>query len=1113
MKTPSFNPEQHELFQQLLKQEGIDVPISETILRRTTIDAPLSHAQKRLWLTEQIAPASSAYAISFGLRIRGHLNLEHLQKAVQDVVQRHEVLRARFVIVADEPRQVFDTEQVEHSVAWEFEDISAANIEEQETCVAKTIQRNAERLFNLQEGRLLRAILLRLGEHDHVLGIVVHHIVWDAWSTAVFLPELFAFYGAQLQGRKPALPRLEIQYGDYAAWDQERVQLDSELNYWEKCLANKAEILELRTDYARQAMKGSRGGEIVFEVQEQIAQSLKQLAQRENATLFMVLLAGFYALLWRYTEQHSINVGTPVAGRSHYQTEKLIGCFVNMLVLNAQLNGRMTFLELVRQVRESSLEAYLHQDVPFEKVIEKLHPARDTSRTPLFQVTFALQKAGAERPVVEGLEISGLPRQAIVCNYDISVEVHEHSNGLRVAFSYDADLFAAESIGRMGQQFVKTLARAAKTPDDPIQNVVRICEEHRRELQEWNRREWRPLSGKPLQKLFESQAERRPDAVAAVCGNNWISYRELNRRANQLAHYLRSLGVRPGALVGLCLERSLNMLIALLGIVKAAAGYVPLDVKYPAERLSFIFRDSGVIVIATQMSELDRLPSAELNFLLTVSLDKDAEELNAQPDTNIDIGCDGETPAYLMYTSGSTGEPKGVMVLHRAIERLVTNTDYVQLGPDDHVAQVSNPSFDATTFEIWGALLNGAVLELIPDDLLLDLGKFQAWLQQRRITILWLTTSLLNEVIREKVSFAGVQLLFGGEMADANLIKELANDRTRRPRRLVNGYGPTEGTTFSAWHEVNAADGNCWAIPIGRALANTEVYVVGSDLELVPLGARGELCISGAGLATGYVNRPELTAESFVPNPFSGKAGERMYRSGDVARWGSRGHLECIGRNDSQVKIRGFRIEPGEIEAALKKHDGVSQVLVLYKRDEKKLVAFVVKERAADLAGLELKSYLRGKLPEYMVPSAVIVLDQMPLTPNGKVDRDALLRLDLLQASRASVDCGDPRTEIEKTLCTIWQEVLGVEHVGIYDNFFELGGDSILSIRVKAQAQSRGLEFPLDALFEQRTIFNLAPLATSVSSSASEDGSARFDLLSDEDRRRLLGGDAGPVAG
>ena len=924
---------------------------------------------------------------------------------------------------------------------------------------------------------MLRVLLLQLGEQEHIFLVVKHHIAWDGWSSEILWKELTALYEAFISGEPSPLPELPIQYADYAVWQRDRLQgeiLERQLSYWKKQLDGIG-TLQLPTDRPRPSVRSYQGKRQTLELSKQLSQKLRALSRQQGTTLFMTLLAAFQTLLYRYTGQEDIAVGCPIAGRTRQELEGLIGFFVNTLVMRVDFSGNPTFRELLARVREVALGAYGHQDLPFEKLVEDLQPERNLSYTPLFQVAFAYQSTPNHALEIPGVHVTPVEKIVEATKFDLHLSVNNADERIGATLYYATDLYDDVTIARLLGHFRVLLEGIVEDPDRRLSELPILTEGEKRQLLvEWNdtRRDY--PKDKCIHQLFEQQVEKSPDAVAVVFEDQQLTYRELNTRANQLARYLRKLGVRPETLVGICVERSLEMAVGLLGILKAGGTYVPLDPDYPKERLAFMLEDTRARVLLTQQRFIDGLPAQNTHV---VCLDTDWGAISKESVENPDDQVSGAETSYVIYTSGSTGTPKGVAVPHSAVNRLVINTNYINLTSDDVVAQISNCSFDAATFEIWGALLNGARLAIITKDIVLAPEQFAGELKRHGITTLFLTTALFNLLAREVPgAFRQLRhLLFGGEAAEPRWVAKVLQDGP--PERLLHVYGPTETTTFATWQLVDEVPDGATTIPIGRPIASTTCYILDASGQPVPIGVAGEMYIGGDGLAREYLNRPELTAEKFIPHPFSHEPGARLYKTGDLARYLPDGNIEFLGRTDHQVKIRGFRIELGEIEAILKQHPAVRETVVLAHEDEPqdiRLVAYLVSEQSPAPSPGELLGFLKSKLPSYMIPSTFVSLETLPLTPNGKVDRRALpapghARPKLDESFTA------PRTPVEELLTSICAEVLKLEKVGIHDNFFELGGHSLLATQVMSRVREVfQVELPLRCLFESPTVAGLA---------------------------------------
>ncbi|RKG69792.1 non-ribosomal peptide synthetase, partial [Corallococcus exercitus] len=1035
---------------------------------------PLSFAQQRLWLIDQLEPGSSLYNVPVAVRLEGYLRADVLERALQEVVRRHDALRTTFAQVEGTPVQVIHPDSHQPLALVDLTDVPETQRESEARARVETEMR---RPFDLRTGPLLRTLLFKLTETEHVLVVTMHHIVSDGWSLGVLVREVTALYAAFSAGQPSPLPALPVQYADYADWQRRTLAgetLQQEMAYWEGKLSGAPAVLELPTDFPRPAVRSTAGATLSFTLSRELTEALRGLAHREGGSLFMVLLAAWQGLLARYTGQQDLSVGSPIAGRTREETEGLIGFFVNTLVLRAKVDEEQSFRTLLQQVRATVLEAYEHQEVPFEKLVEALQPTRSLSHTPLFQTLLALQNVPTEDVRLPDLRLRGLEATHSTSKFDVSVFFTEGSEGLRGTLEYSTALFKQSTIERMAGHLHTLLEAVAAKPEQSVAELSLLSrDERQRILVEWNDTAAISPTDIPVHVHFAQQAQRTPHAVALVLGDDSLTYAQLEARSNQLAHHLRALGIIQGARVGLAVERSFEMVTALLAILKVGAAFVPVDRNAPVERIAALLEDAGVSVTLTHQPFASLLPASGTR----VWLDAQRDVIAALPTHVPDVRVDGESLAYVMFTSGSTGRPKGVCVPHRGITRLVLGNSFMRFGPDEVWLQAAPVAFDASTLEIWGALLHGAKLVLAPPHSL-SLEELAAQLRQHRVTALWLTAALFEQMaLHQGEALAGVrQVLAGGDVLPAARVREHLS-RIPEGTTFINGYGPTENTTFSATLTLRRDSVVDGAVPIGRPLSNSTAYVLDAHLRPVPVGVAGEVYVGGQGLAWGYLHRPDLTAERFVPHPFTSIPGERLYRTGDKARWREDGTLDFLGRVDFQVKVRGFRIELGEIEAALRASTGVNEAVVVARGTDadKRLVGYVTAREGQVLDSEALKASLKQRLPEYMVPSALLVLDALPLNANGKVDRKALPEPDT-HASEAR-DFVAPRDALEMQLARIWEDILGVRSVGVRSSFFELGGHSLLAVRMVAAVRERlGQSIPLSVLFQQPTVEQLAQL-------------------------------------
>ncbi|AFZ17608.1 non-ribosomal peptide synthetase [Allocoleopsis franciscana] len=1038
---------------------------------------PLSFAQQRLWFLNQLEGSSATYNLSGALRITGNLNVHALQQALSEILRRHEVLRTSFQTVNGTPIQVIHPEATLNIT---LVDLERLEVPERETVLHQQLQLEAITEFNLEIAPLIRCSLLQLSATESVLLLTMHHIVADGWSIGVFIQELSSLYQAFCTGEPSPLAKLPIQYADFAVWQRQWLcgeVLETQLNYWQQQLQGAPDLLQLPTDRPRPSVQTYRGTTQSFTLDTDLTQKLQTLSQESGTTLFMTLLAAFATLLYRYSGQEDILIGSPIANRHRREIESLIGFFVNTLVLRTRFEDNPSMKDLLAQVRDTTLKAYEHQDVPFEQVVEVLQPQRSLSHSPLFQVMFVLQNAPMGEVELPGVTLTQLERESTIAKFDLTVLITETSQGLVGEWEYNSDLFDGSTIERMAAHFQNLLSAIVENPQQTVAELPLLSEAQQHKLlREWNQTQADYPKDVCIHQLFEEQVERTPDAVAVVFENQQLTYRELNARANQLAHYLQELGVKPEVLVGICVERSLDMVIGLLGILKAGGAYVPLDPTYPPERLAFMLEDAQVPVLLTQFQLLETLPTHQAKVFC---LDTDGEMLANRSQENPDSGATTDNLAYVIYTSGSTGTPKGAMNTHQGIcNRLVWMQETYQLTIGDRILQKTPFSFDVSVWEFFWPLMTGARLVVAKPGGHQDSAYLVKLIATEQITTLHFVPSMLQVFLEEprlETCNGLKRVICSGEALPFELTQRFF---ARLDAELHNLYGPTEAAIdVTFWQCQRQSERQ--TVPIGRPIANTQIYILDSHLTPTPIGVPGELYIGGDGLARGYLNRPELTAEKFIPNPFGKAEGRRLYKTGDLARYLPNGEIEFLGRIDHQVKVRGFRIELGEIEAALNQHPAVRETVVLAQekvQGDKRLIAYIVTEQQLAPSINDLRRFLKEKLPEYMVPSVFVQLEALPLTPNGKIDRKVLPAPDTVRPELDKAFVA-PRTPVETTLVEIWSQVLGVEQVGIYDNFFELGGDSILTIQIVARANQAGLQLTPKQLFEYQNIADLAAVA------------------------------------
>ena len=1039
----------------------------------------LSYAQQRLWFLNQLQPENAYYNCPLAVWLGKGVDVGAVEKSLVEIVRRHEVLRTRIVSVDGKPEQVIE-EEVKLGLV--VEEVSGR--EEAE----KICGEEAERPFDLSAGPLRVRLLRVAGEQGYVLMVTMHHIVSDGWSLGILLRELRELYEGYASGKPAKLEELGIQYGDFAEWQREWLQgevLEEQLGYWREQLRG-MEMLQLPTDRVRPAEQSYRGGERVVVLSKELSEGIRKLSQKEGGTLFMVALAGFQALLGRYTGQKEISVGTAIANRNREETEGLIGFFVNTLVMRTDVSGEPSFEELVRRVKGVALGAYGHQDLPFEKLVEEIQPERSMSRNPLVQVMLTVQNApwkGVQLPA--GMTILG--GEVPTTRFDLEVHLWEMGEQVVVRFIYSRDLFDEETVERMMRHYERVLDGGVRNPEEKVWRLPLMSAGERLEVLARSCGEAKEYGDKErcVHELVAREASRHAERMAVVCEGEGISYGELNRRANQLGRYLRKRGVGPEVLVGIAMERSVEMVVGVLGILKAGGAYVPLDVEYPKERLRYMLEDSGVQVLVSESAVLQKLPET-LAGVEVVRMDEEEErkKIGEESGEDFESGVRGENLAYMIYTSGSTGKPKGAMNEHRGLtNRLLWMQERFGLGEGDVVLQKTPISFDVSVWELLWAVMVGARLVMARPGGHREGGYLGEVIEREKVTTLHFVPSMLQAFLQEEgleeKCKSVKRVISSGEALSGELVGRFYERMGRGAdggAKLYNLYGPTEAAIdVTCWECERGVSGG--VVPIGRAIANTEMYVLDEKQEVVPEGVSGELYIGGVQVGRGYWKREELTRERFISNPYG--AG-RLYRTGDVGRYVGDGGIEYQGRRDEQVKLRGYRIELGEIEAVLQEHEGVRGAAVVVREvggggeagtAEKRLVGYVVLE--GDEKTSELRRYLKERLPEYMVPGVWVEMKEMPLTANGKLDRK---KLPEPGGERPELEEGyeEPGTETEKKLAEIWAQVLGVEKVGVHDNFFDLGGDSILSLQIVSRAKQGGMGVSVRQLFQSQTVGELA---------------------------------------
>jgi amino acid adenylation domain-containing protein len=1062
---------------------------------------PASFGQRALWFHDQLEPESCAYNLGFSYRFSGELDVSLLERSINEIVGRHEVLRTVFEAANGQPVQNILPVMTIGLEVIDLSNLASKSLQDSE--VRRFARVLAEQSFDLTRGPLLRSALLGLASNEYVFLLAIHHIVFDGWSIGVFFRELSQIYNSLRSGKPCPFPELRIQYADFAMWQRERLRdgnLENSLSYWKNQLDNLPRLM-LPIMRVQHSPERASGGREEFEVSDELLDLLRSLANRSGTTLFMVLLAAWKVALYRYTGQTDIAIGTPVAGRNHPAVEELIGYFLNLVVLRSDLSGDPTFRELLERIRRVCIDAFAYQDLPFEKLVEELRPTRHVTMNPLVQATFALQNTPKQSLNLTGIAVRDLDISAGVARpFDLHLYIVEEETCLRGYVSYNKNLIETDTIKRLINHLTNLLKAFVSDQDERISALPMLTEQERHQiLVGWNDTEAEYPRDKCISELFEIQAEKTPDAAAVVFEDQQLSYQELNERANQVAHYLKKQGIGPEALVAIWMERSIEMIVALLAILKAGGAYVPLDPDYPQERLVFMLEDSRACLLLTQKSLVEdgrwtiengdsrsSIPSTLLTTgldsrLKVVCLGREWETIACESRENLSSGVTAENLAYVIYTSGSTGRPKGVAIEHHSTVALLSWAQTV-FSAEEMAGVLASTSicFDLSVFELFGPLTSGGQVILAADAIALP-GLVAA----SRVTLINTVPSAITELLRAKAIPSSVcTICLAGEPLTTGLVKDLYEQTSAT--KVYDLYGPSEDTTYS----IFALRTKAGPQTVGRPISNTEVFILDRQRQSVPIGVCGGLYIGGVGLARGYLNRPELTAEKFIPNPFSDEPGARLYRTGDLARYLPDGKIEFLGRIDHQVKIRGYRIELGEIEAVLSQQPAVLEAVVVAQNNalDKRLVAYVVHRPGADISANELRGFLKQKLPDYMIPSAFVVLDALPLTPNGKADRKALPAPDH-SPRKMEESYQAPRTPAEEMLVEIWTEILKLERIGIHDNFFDLGGHSLLATQVISRVRTAfQTEVALRTLFEMPTIAEFANAIVTERAATLDDG-------------------------
>jgi amino acid adenylation domain-containing protein len=1035
---------------------------------------PASFAQERLWFLDQFEPNSALYNLLSVFRMKGQLSLPALQYSIDNIIERHETLRTIFGTEDERPIQIILPKL---HLPIRIEDISAVPSDQREAEMTRLVQEAVNRPFDLTRGPLIRMMVIKMADDEHVMAITYHHIIYDGWSAAVFFKELNAFYTAYLNAQPAQVPELSVQYADYAAWQKEWLQgeaLDQEMAFWREHLAGAPALIEIPADRPRPAAQTFQGARMLFSLTRELTDAIEQLSRKHNVTVFMTLLSALEVLLGRYTNQHDFVIGTPIAGRTRVELEPLIGFFANTLVLRADLAGDPTFLDVLRRVRDTALNAFVHQEVPFEKIVEELQPERSLSYNPLFQVMFAFQtlsKDQKDQLELGPLQLSDINIQRVTSKFDLTLSFWNDADEgglLKGSFEYNTDLFDAATLQRMEQNLITLLNSVVRQPEQRISLLPVLSDAERHQISvEWNATQTDIPLDRCVHQLIADQARLTPEMPAVTDEMQTLSYADLNRRANQLAHHLRRLGVDVDQPVGLCVNRSVDMIVAMLGVLKAGGAYVPLDPEYPAERLAFMAVDARLAALIVHGQTAHLVPSFAGP---RVQIDGDWATIAQEDATDPFVQALPTDLAYIIYTSGSTGVPKGVQIPQAALVNFLASMRTTPgMTAQDVSLALTSISFDIAGLEIFLPLTLGSRVVVVSRDVAIDAQQLARVIDESGVTVVQATPATWRALIDTGWRGGpGLKLLSGGEA----LSRDLAQALLERGGSLWNMYGPTETTIWSTIHHVVSAEG---PISIGRPIANTQIYILDEQLQVVPIGVPGELYIGGAGLARGYRNRPDLTAERFISDPFTQISDARLYRTGDAARYRPDGTIEYLGRLDSQVKVRGFRIELGEIETVLEQHPDVNQAVVVVREDvpgDQRIIAYLIGKESTPEANA-LRAFAQTRLPAYMIPSTFVTLSEFPLTPNGKVDRRALPAPEGdLVAGTAYVA---PSTPEEILMAEVWADILDLPQIGAEDNFFELGGHSLLATKMMSRVRDAfQVEVPLRTLFEAPTLATFA---------------------------------------
>lgn len=1119
-KWPELSAEKLKLAKVMLREEGISfnsIPIVPLSRQRSSF--PLSHGQQRLWFLNELMPGNPLYNTPFTVKITGALQRDILEKSLNEIIRRHQVLRTVFRKENKEPVQEI-LPKLELPI--DFEDLRSLSAPEANAQIVRQAQQEARFSFDLTTGPLLRFKLLQIRDDEFIFLLTMHHIVSDGWSTGVFLNELVTLYQAYSESAPSLLPDLPIQYADYAVWQKTWLDddaLQDQIAYWKEQLKDIPDLIDLPTDHPRPAFQTANGSTYSFIIDPELSRSIDQLVTKFDVTRFMFLVATFQTLLYRYSGQEDFTVGTPVANRNRSEIEGLIGFFINSLVLRANFSGNPTFVQYLQQVKLTTLAAFSNQDVSFEKLVEILQPARDTGYSPLFQVMFVLHNAPLGELAFSGLKLEALDIERGTAKFDLILNIFEEEKQLKGTLEFNTDLFDRDTIVRMAGHYRLLLHSIIASPEIPVSRLnILSAEERSTILNEWAGRSAVGREDLLIHQLITEQAQLNPDKTALRCLDEQLSYNEMDKRANRLANYLLEQGIGQGSKIGVCLSRSVDMVVSLLAVLKGGWVFVPLDPEYPQERLTYIIEDAQLQTILSKSGTVSRLPDSVPQLIL---LDEQTERLEQVSNTVPEIKVNGADPAYIIYTSGSTGLPKGVLISHQSIAGHCRQTAKIyEVTPEDRYLQFAAINFDAALEQIFTPLISGAQL-ILRENEIWPTSDFHKKMIRYDLTVINLPTPYWEQLSDEwnrnpdLIPDHSLRLVIvGGDALHRESVKGW-RDLPLGPVRLLNAYGPTETTITASLFELGHDKSDLIdrpIVPIGKPLPNRKFYVLDEHGNPVPGGIPGELHIGGDHLAIGYLNQPKLTEDRFIPDPFSTNGNGRLYKTGDLVRWLKDGNLEFLGRKDDQVKIRGFRIELGEIEFALNQHPGVRYAVVTVRENagnQKQLIAYIKAPEQQPLTFDEMRAFLSKKLPDYMIPTAVVNLSDFPQTPSGKIDKKLLPAPDQIRPDLAA-NYVAPRTPVEEKLAQLTAEILGVERVGVYDNFFDLGGHSMLAIKVISQIREEfQVEIGLRQLFEEPHVAGLSRAITELQAEQVDETElekmlADLEQLSDDEARELL---------